>query len=66
LVRDIASCAIVNAGSFEASIPGDRRAPRFYDGEFTIDLYEGPEMVAQVVVRDLRPNVSRTRMSPIP
>lgn len=56
LARDIASCALVNAGSFMARIPGDRREPRFNDGEFVVDLFDGHQHVAQVVVRDLRLN----------
>lgn len=54
LARDIASCALVNAGSFMARIPGDRREPRFSAGEFVVDLFDGHLLVAQVVVRDLR------------
>jgi len=66
LARDVASCALVNAGMFRAMIPGDRKQPEFVNGEFTIDLYENTQMVAQVVVRDLRESpLSTSRQSRI-
>lgn len=68
LARDVASCALVSAGSFRAMVPGDRKRPHFHDGEFVIDLFENDTMVAQVTVRDLRmvPAISpdRPRVGP--
>lgn len=59
LARDVASVVLINAGAFRATIPGDRRAPSFNQtGEFTMDLFDGSTLVAQVIVRDARMGTS--------